>query len=119
MGRKRQGSGLQLSPGCTLVPNGSDSLDNSVPKVIPKVTSSGVGAAPPSQGCPQQPFYTSGAWTFWWEQGGKRVSRREGRVHGQQQLYGWPGECEAKGTSVLLPSSPMLCPTGSSREEPD
>lgn len=33
--------------------------------------------------------------------------REEGRVRGQQALYGWPRECKVKGTSVL-PSSPML-----------
>lgn len=117
MGWKRQGSGLRLSPGCPTISNGSDSLDNNVPKVVPKVISSG--------GLPLIPGVPSAAFLHFWslellvEQGGKRVSRREGRVHGQQQLYGWPGECEVKGTSVLLLSSPMLCPTGSSRDEPD
>lgn len=54
MGRRRQGSGLWLSPGCPPSPNGSDSLDGNVPKVVPKVA--GSGGLPLVPGVPSTAF---------------------------------------------------------------
>jgi hypothetical protein len=72
----------------TLVPNGSDSLDGNVLKVVPKVTSSRGALVPvvlsPSYFIPLDPGAGGGggrAGREGKEQGG-------GRVHGQQWLYG-------------------------------
>lgn len=63
-------------------------------------------------------LYTSRVWSCSGDMEGMR-SGRQGRVHGQQQLYGWPRECEVKETSTLLPGSPVLCLIGSSDDELD
>lgn len=117
-GWESQGSGLRLSSGCPPPLNGSDSLDGNVPKVVPKVAGSG--------GCPQPRGAINSLFLFTPPESGAAVgagreggSGRQGRVRGQQQLYGWPSECEVKGTSMLLPGSPMLCLTGSSHDELD
>lgn len=75
VGWKRQGPGLQLSPGCPPVPNGSDSLDNNVPKVVSKVTSSG--------GLPLTPGVPSAAFLHLWSLelpvgAGREESEQEG-----------------------------------------
>lgn len=115
---EKPGSGLWLSPGCPPPPNGSDSLDSNVPKVVPEVAGS-AGWLPLSPGASTAffpPPPESGAAVGAGREGG---SGRQGRVPGQQQLYGWPSECEVKGTSVLLPGSPVLCLIGSSYDELD
>lgn len=104
MGWKRQASGLQLSPGCRPSPNGTDSLDGNVPKVVPKVTGSGglsliPGVSSTAFFIPQEPGAAG-------EDREGRREQEEGRVHGQQQRYGWLRECEVKGSSGLFPTAP-------------
>lgn len=63
------------------------------------------GPAPHPRGAITSLFYTSGAWSWWWRWGG-RARWGEGRMLSQQRLYGWPPECEGKGTLGLLPGAP-------------
>lgn len=108
------GADPQLSSEQAPAPNGSDSLGSNAPKVVPKVTGSWGGdvCAP----CPSGPitslFYTAGAQEPRTGTGAERegTSREEGRVHGQQWLYGWPWECEVKGTPRTSPEAPLWLP---------
>lgn len=96
-------------------PKGSDFLGGNIPETIPKVA--GSGGLPLAPGVPSPACFTPlepGAGDGGREGGGQR--RREERVQDQQQLYGWLCECEVKETSLLVPSSPLLCLTGSSQD---